>query len=377
MVPGTSQQTESLSYFHHLEIIMSQAIIDLRSDTVTRPTPGMRAAMNTAEVGDDVFHEDPTINRLEERVASLLGKEAALFVPSGTMSNQICVNVHTQPGDELLCDVDCHIYNYEAGGPAVLSGVTCRTLDGDYGILDVSQLSDKIRPGNDHLVRTRLVCLENTHNRGGGRVYPLEKIQAISAWTHTNGLILHLDGARLWNAVVATGTPPHVWGELFDSVSVCFSKGLGAPVGSALAGSRDFIARARRVRKLFGGGMRQAGSLAAAALYALDHHVERLAEDHRNAQVIAQVIADAPGLRLDPPDVETNLIWFEVDPVLGTAGEVGAALKADGVLVHVAGTHTLRACTHLDVSAAQTERAADVIRRTVANSYKPRAQARG
>jgi threonine aldolase len=378
MVPGTSQQAESLSYFHHWESIMSQEIIDLRSDTVTRPTPGMRAAMNTAEVGDDVFHEDPTVNRLEERVAKLLGKEAALFGPSGTMTNQICVKVHTQPGDEMLCDVDCHIYNNEAGGPAVLSGVTCRTLDGDYGVLDVSQLSDKIRPNNDHLVRTRLVCLENTHNRGGGRVYPLEKIQAISAWTHANGLILHLDGARLWNAVVATGIEPRVWGDLFDSVSVCFSKGLGAPVGSALAGSRDFIARARRVRKLFGGGMRQAGSLAAAALYALDHHIERLADDHRNAQVIAQAIADAPGLRLDPPEVETNLIWFEVDADLGTAGELAAALKANGVLVHLAGTHTLRACTHLDVSAAQAERAAEVIRRTVANQpYKPRAQARG
>ena len=341
---------------------MPEAIIDLRSDTVTRPTPAMRAAMNAAEVGDDVFHEDPTVNRLEERTAALLGKEAALFVPSGTMSNQIGVKVHTQPGDELLCDAHCHIYNYEAGGPAVHSGVMCRTFDGDYGVLDVSQLSDAIRPNNDHLARTRLVCLENTHNRGGGRVYPLEKIQAISSWTRANGLALHLDGARLWNAVVATGTPPRAWGELFDSVSVCFSKGLGAPVGSALAGSRDFIAKARRIRKLFGGGMRQAGVLAAAALYALDHHVERLAEDHRNAQVIAQSIADTPGLRLDPPDVETNLIWFEVDLDLGTAGDVAAALKAQGVLVHAAGPRTLRACTHLDVSGAQAARAAEVVR---------------
>ncbi len=353
---------------------MPEAFIDLRSDTVTRPTPAMRAAMQAAEVGDDVFHEDPTVNRLEERTAALLGKEAALFVPSGTMSNQIGVKAHTQPGDELLCDANCHIYNYEAGGPAVLSGVTCRTLDGDYGILDVSQLSDKIRSNNDHLVRTRLVCLENTHNRGGGRVYPLEKIQAISAWTHANGLALHLDGARLWNAVVATGTPLRAWGEPFDSVSVCFSKGLGAPVGSALAGSRDFIARARRIRKLFGGGMRQAGVLAAAALHALDHHVERLVEDHRNARVIAQAVADTPGLRLDPPDVETNLIWFEVDPDLGTASDVAAALKERGVLVHLAGRQTLRACTHLDVSAAQAARAAEVVRTSV---YQPRARARG
>ena len=340
-------------------------LIDLRSDTVTRPTPAMRAAMAQAEVGDDVFGEDPSVNRLQERVADLLGKEAALFVPSGTMSNQIAVKVHTQPGDELLCDVHCHIYNYEAGGPAVLSGVTCRTLEGDWGVLDVGQLEGQVRPANDHLVRTRLVCLENTHNRGGGRVYPFDKVQAIRAWARRHGLALHLDGARLWNAVVATGIPARAWGGLFDSVSVCFSKGLGAPVGSALAGPADFIARARRVRKLFGGGMRQAGVLAAAALYALEHHVERLAEDHRNARVIAQAIADTPGLRLTPPEVETNLVWFEVDPDLGTAADVVAALKGQGVLVHAAGPHTARACTHLDVSAAQAERAAETIRRAV------------
>jgi len=344
---------------------MPEAPIDLRSDTVTRPTPAMRAAMSAADVGDDVFHEDPCVNRLEERVAALLGKEAALFVPSGTMSNQIGVKTHTQPGDELLCDGSCHVYNYEAGGPAVLSGVTCRTLDGDYGILDVSQLSDKVRGSNDHLVRTRLVCLENTHNRGGGRVYPIEKIQAISAWTHANGLVLHLDGARLWNAIVATGIPAATWAGLFDSVSVCFSKGLGAPVGSALVGPRDFVARARRVRKLFGGGMRQAGVLAAAALYALDHHVERLADDHRNARVIAQAIADTPGLRLDPPEVETNLIFFDVDRELGTAQSVAAAMKARGVLVLPTAPQRIRACTHLDVSAAQAERAAETIRQAV------------
>src|SRR5690348_13766597 len=249
------------------------AVIDLRSDTITRPTAGMRAAIQAAEVGDDVFDEDPTVNRLQERVAALLGKEAALFVPSGTMSNQACIKAHTRPGDELICETTCHVYNSEQGGAAALSGVTCRTLDGDHGILDVRQLEGKVRPDNEHLVRTRLVCLENTHNRGGGRVYPIEKVEAIRAWTRQQGLILHLDGARLWNAVVATGIPAKQWGGLFDSVSVCFSKGLGAPVGSALAGPRAFIDRARRVRKLFGGGMRQAGVLAAAALHALDHHV--------------------------------------------------------------------------------------------------------
>ena len=345
---------------------MSDPLIDLRSDTVTRPTPGMRAAMSAAELGDDVFREDPTVNRLEERVAALLGKEAALYVPSGTMSNQIAIKAHTQPGDELLCETNAHIYLYEAGGPAVLSGVTCRTLDGDHGILDATQLDGKVRPINDHSVRTKLVCLENTHNRGGGRVYPLEKVQAISMWARRNGLAMHLDGARLWNAAVATGIAPATWAAEFDTVSVCFSKGLGAPVGSALTGPRDFIARARRVRKLFGGGMRQAGTIAAAALYAIDHHIDRLAEDHRNAQILAEAIADTPGLRLDPPEVETNLLWFEVEPSRGTAREVADALRQRGVLVHLAGPQTLRACTHLDVSAAQAERAADAIRRLAA-----------
>lgn len=349
---------------------MTKPMIDLRSDTVTRPTCGMWEAIRNAPVGDDVFGEDPAINLLQERVADLLGKEAALFVPSGTMSNQICVKAHTQPGDELLCDVQCHIYNYEAGGPAVLSGVMCRTIDGDSGILDVSQLEDMIRGGNDHLVRTRLVCLENTHNRGGGRVYPLDKIQAISSWAHASGLLMHLDGARIWNAMVATGIAARDWARPFDSVSVCFSKGLGAPIGSALAGPREFIARARRIRKLLGGGMRQAGIAAAAALYALDHHIDRLAEDHANARVIAQAIADSPGLRLDPPEVETNLIWFEVDKDFASAKEVAASLKEQGVLVHVGGPTTLRACTHLDVSASEARQAAEIIHQTCANAAR-------
>ena len=346
---------------------MPDAIIDLRSDTVTRPTPAMRAAMHAAEVGDDVFGEDPTVNRLEAAVAERLGKEAAMFVPSGTMSNQIAVKTHTRPGDELLCDANCHIYCYEAGGPAVLAGVTCRTIDGDFGILDLSQLEDKIKPDDQHCVRTRLVCLENTHNRGVGRIYPIEKFEAISQWARGHGLAMHLDGARLWNAIVATGIPGREWARHFDSVSVCFSKGLGAPVGSALVGPRDFIQRARRVRKLFGGGMRQVGILAAAALHALEHHVERLAEDHRNAQIIAQAIADTPGLRLSPPEVDTNIIWVQVDPQLGTVKDVGARLRQQGVLAHVSGPK-MRLCTHLDVSRAQAERAAEAIRTLVRKS---------
>jgi threonine aldolase len=322
----------------------------------------MYEAMRTAPVGDDVFGDDPTVNRLQEHVAKMLGKEAALFVPSGTMSNQICLHAHTRPGDELLCEATCHMYVWEAGGPAVLSGVTCRTVVGDNGILDLRQLEDKIRADDEHLVHTRIVALENTHNRGGGRVYPIEKIQAISEWAHHNDLAMHLDGARLWNAVVATSISPAEWARHFDSLSVCFSKGLGAPIGSALAGTQEFVTRARRVRKLFGGGMRQVGVLAAAALYALDNHIERLAEDHRHAQILAAAIADTPGLRLVPPEVETNLVWFEVEPDFHTAPAVAAALKQRGVLVHVGGQQTLRACTHLDISAAQTARAAEAIR---------------
>jgi threonine aldolase len=340
---------------------MSDEWIDLRSDTVTRPTTAMRAAMQSAEVGDDVFGEDPTVNRLQERIATMLGKESALFVPSGTMSNQIAVRVHTRPGDELLCEATCHIFNYEAGAPAALSGVTCRPIVGNFGVLDVEQFEDQIHPDNEHLTRTRLVCLENTHNRGGGRVFPLEHIREICAWARRNQLRLHLDGARLWNAIVATGVPAIEWANSFDTVSVCFGKGLGAPLGSALAGSRECIAAARRIRKLFGGGMRQAGIVASAAMHALDHHIERLAEDHRHARIIAAAIADTPGLCLVPPNVETNLIWFDVDPDWGTAGQLASVLKQHRILVHTAGPKTLRACTHLDISAAQAERVAETI----------------
>jgi threonine aldolase len=271
----------------------------------------------------------------------------------------------------LLCEATCHVYVWEAGGPAALSGVMCRTVEGDYGVLDVTQLEDKIRPANDHYVRTRLVSLENTHNRGGGRVYPLEKIQAISEWAHGNGLLMHLDGARLWNAIVAGGISSKEWAKPFDSVSVCFSKGMGAPVGSALAGTKEFIARGKRIRKLFGGGMRQGGVIAAAALYALENNLERLADDHGNAQILAEAIADTPGLRLDPPQVETNLVWFEADRELGTAKEIAARLKEKGILVSASGPQILRACTHLDVSTAQCLQAAEAIRKEV-----PRAVAR-
>jgi len=335
--------------------------IDLRSDTMTKPTSGMRAAMAAADVGDDVYGEDPTVNRLEERVADMLGKEAALFVPSGSMSNQIAIKTHTQPGDEMICEEYCHIYNWEAGSPAFLSGITSRTVRAEHGIIQPGQLLDKVRPVNMHMVRTRLVCLENTHNHGGGRIFPLETIQSIERWARQNKLNMHLDGARLWNAVVATGTPLRDWSRHFDSVSVCFSKGLGAPVGSALTGPREYIALARRYRKIFGGAMRQAGVLAAAVLYALDHHIERLAEDHAHAQIVAAAVRACPALQLDPPDVHTNLVWFSVDPSFGTAADVAGALKSQGVLVGLDPPGRLRACTHLDISRADAERAAEVI----------------
>ncbi len=259
-------------------------MIDLRSDTVTRPTAAMRQAMANAEVGDDVFGDDPTVNRLQERIAEMLGKEAAVYVPSGTMSNQIGVRIHCQPGDEFICEAGCHIYNYEQAGYAQLSGVAARTVEGDFGVLRLEQLTGLIRGENDHLVRTRLVCLENTHNRGSGRIQPYDEVVRICRWAHDSDLATHLDGARLFNAVVATGISARDWSQHFDTVSVCFSKGLGAPVGSALAGPKELIAKARRARKLFGGGMRQAGVIAAAALYALEHHVERLADDHTQRQ---------------------------------------------------------------------------------------------
>ncbi len=337
-------------------------MIDIRSDTVTKPTAGMKAAMVAAELGDDVYGEDPTVNKLEERVADLLGKEAALFVPSGSMSNQIAIKTHTQPGDEVILEEYCHIYNWEAGSPAFLSGVTCRTIRGEHGIIQPAQLVDKIRPVNDHMVRTKMVSLENTHNHGGGRIFPIETVRAIEKWARANKLIMHLDGARLWNAVVATGIGFREWGACFDTVSVCFSKGMGAPVGSALVGPKEYITRARRYRKVFGGAMRQAGVLAAAAIYALDNNIKRLAEDHSNAQIIASAVRDCPKLKLMPPEVHTNLVWFEVSEPLGTAKDVGAQLKDKGILIGVEHPKRLRACTHLDVSAADCERAADAIR---------------
>jgi threonine aldolase len=325
-------------------------VIDMRSDTVTKPTPEMRAAMANAVVGDDMSGEDPTVNRLEEMCCKLFGMEAAVYCCSGTQSNQIAVRAHCQSGDELLIDAGGHIANFEGGAAAALSGVTCRTLQGKNGMLDVADLRGKVRADNQHLPRTRLVCVENTTNLGGGAFYPLTTLEQISKWAHENELQVHMDGARLFNAVIASGQTAAQIGKHIDSISVCFSKGLGCPMGSILLGKQEFIYRARRIRKLFGGALRQAGIVAAAAVYALEHHVERLQIDHDNAQVFAKETEKICGIRLDEAGVHSNLVFFEVDPKLGNASQLSHALQERGVLMNASGPARLRAVTHLDVS---------------------------
>jgi len=338
---------------------VATAPIDLRSDTVTRPTPGMRRAMAEAEVGDDVYGEDPTVRALELRVAERLGLEAALLVPSGTQGNQVAIGVHTRPGEEVILEEGSHPFHYENGAIAALWGVQPRTVVGQRGLLTPAQIQAASRGNDDHLPRSRLLILENTHNRGGGTVWKPGAFADAVAAARTAGLLVHLDGARLFNAEVAAGVPASTWGRLTDSTTVCFSKGLGAPVGSVLAGSKAFLAEARRLRKRLGGGMRQAGILAAACLYALDHHVARLAEDHENARVLARRLADVPGVRVELDRVETNMVYAEV-PV--EAVPLVARLRAAGLLVNSVGPHALRLVCHLDVDRAGCERAADILR---------------
>lgn len=335
-------------------------MIDLRSDTITKPSPAMREAMAEAVVGDDVLGDDPTVQALEARTAEILGKEAAVYMPSGTMTNQVAVRVHTEHADEIILEENAHIYYYEAGGPAALSGVMCRLVRGDRGIFTAETLLHAIRPRNLHFPRTKLVCLENTHNRGGGSVWPRALIAEIEKAARDHDLALHLDGARLWNAAIATGVSERDYAGHFDSVSVCFSKGLGAPVGSALAGTKSFIDRARRFRKLFGGGMRQAGIIAAGALYALDHNRARLAEDHANARLFAESLAALPGIAIDPATVETNIVVFRTTVM--PAERLTARLKERGVLMLPTGPDTVRAVTHLDVAREQVLEAAAIIK---------------
>lgn len=328
---------------------MTASVIDLRSDTVTRPTPAMRAAMAAAEVGDDVLGDDPTVIRLQERIAEIMGKPAACYVPSGSMANQTAIRAQTEPGDEVIAHRDSHIIHYETGAPAALSGCMIRPLDGPAGLFDAADVEAAVRPNNAHSPWSALVVVENTHNRGGGSVWPMERIERVARMARKHNLRLHLDGARIWNACAATGHQPADYARHFDTVSCCFSKGLGAPVGSAVCGSVETIARVHRFRKMFGGAMRQAGVLAAAALYAIENHRQRLGEDHANAALLAEGLGDIPGVSV-PLRVETNMVFFDVEPRIGTAAQVCERLKARGVWMLPTGPQRVRAVCHLDVS---------------------------
>jgi threonine aldolase len=326
-------------------------MIDFRSDTVTKPTPDMLQAMMKAEVGDDVMGEDPTANLLQEKVAALLGKEGALFVPSGTMANHVSIRAWTEPGDEVILHKLSHTYLYESAAAAALCGVQLSLREGDRGILNPNDVAEAVHDAQrDHFPRSRVVMVENTHNIGGGSVYPVEVVKEISEVAKKKGLVLHMDGARLFNACVAAGVEPQDYARHADSISICFSKGLGAPVGSAVAGSKEFIKRAHRFRKMFGGGMRQIGYLAAAAIYALDHNIERLAEDHENARLLAEAISRLECFRLDLDAVETNMVFFDVVAKDLDALRVVAMLRQEGVLMGTITNRRIRAVTHLDVS---------------------------
>jgi threonine aldolase len=327
--------------------------IDLRSDTVTRPGPGMMDAMMKASVGDDVFREDPTVIQLEKRMADLFGMEAALYCASGTLSNQAAIASHTRPGDEVICEQEAHVYIYEGGGIAFNSGCQVRPVAGDRGRIRSAQILQCINPDDVHKARTSLVCLENTSNRGGGSCYDLKEIIKIKELCDQHGLILHLDGARLFNALVARNENPKDYGSVFHSISVCFNKGLGCPAGSVLIGSQSFIKRARRVRKVFGGGMRQAGFFAATAIYALDNNIQRLATDHRHAKKIEAVLQKHALIKMVLP-VETNLIIFELQDGI-KPGRFIDQLREKNVLLLAISENRLRMVTHLDISAEMVD----------------------
>uniref|UniRef100_A0A832I472 Aminotransferase class I/II-fold pyridoxal phosphate-dependent enzyme n=1 Tax=Eiseniibacteriota bacterium TaxID=2212470 RepID=A0A832I472_UNCEI len=343
---------------------MNRSIVDLRSDTVTRPTPAMRRAIAEAEVGDDVFGDDPTVRALERRCAALAGKEAALFVASGTMGNQLAVAALTRPADEVLLEAESHIFLYEQAGIAANAGCLAHVVRSERGALPPEALLAALREPDDHVARVTLVCSENTHNRAGGAIVPLDRLRALAAAARARGVRVHLDGARLWNASVATGVPVAEWAATADTVMMCFSKGLGAPVGSILAGPEDVVREARRIRKRWGGGMRQAGVLAAACLHALDHHVARLADDHARARRLAAALREAPGVRVDEPDTNIVIAALE-DPALDPEA-VLRGLAERGVWMVPFGSRRLRAVVHLDVDDAGIERAAEAFREVAA-----------
>lgn len=335
--------------------------IDLFSDTITKPTQGMREFMAEAEVGDEQQKEDPSVNKLVEMVCDLLGKEDAIYLPSGTMCNQIAFRVHCRPGDEIIMDETAHTRHYETGGPAALTGAMTYPLAGIRGVFRAPQLEAAVRPASNHLPRSKVVLVEQTSNLGGGSIWPLEGIQSVCAAAHKHGMVCHMDGARLLNAVASTGVKAKTYAEPFDSVWIDFSKGLGAPVGAALAGSKGFIQEAWRWKHQFGGAMRQAGIIAAGAVYALNHHVERLAEDNENAQILARGLAEIEGIVVEP--VETNLIFFDVSGMGVTAEAFNALLMEKGLRISVLGKTRGRAVTHLDVSRDQVKEGLEIIRK--------------
>lgn len=339
--------------------LSSPSMIDYRSDTVTRPTQLMKEAMMQAAVGDDVFGEDPSVNELESLSASLFGMESALFCPSGTMTNQIAIKCHTQPGDEVICDALSHVYLYEGGGIAANSGSSVRLLQGDRGRVTAGMVLEAINPDDIHKPKSTLVSLENTANRGGGSCYNFTDIQSIREVCSNNKLGLHLDGARIFNALVAKNETAKQYGEIFDSISICLSKGLGAPVGSVLIGKTDFIKKAKRVRKMFGGGMRQAGSLAAAGIYALNHHIDRLAEDHQHAKLIENILSKKDFVGKILP-VETNILIFEVKGKY-SAPQLSTLLKEKGILAIAISPTQIRFVFHLDISPGQVQETIDII----------------
>lgn len=337
-------------------------MIDLRSDTVTKPSKEMRKAMYDAEVGDDVYGEDPTVRELEEYTADLLGKESALFVPSGVMGNQICLNVHTQPTDEVICEVDAHIFQYESGSPAALSGIQLYPVKGKDGIIDPESVKPLVRPASAYYMpRSKVLEVENTHNRAGGTIYSIEHIEALHKVALEYKLKFHLDGARLWNASVASNTPVNKYCSYFDSVSVCLSKGLGAPIGSVIAGNEDFIKEAFRVRKGWGGGMRQIGIIAAAGLYAMKNNISRLEEDHEKARILGEYINLSENLEINLNNVQTNILIFRPKGI--TIDESLANCKNEGLLLSVGQVGTLRAVTHMDVSFEEIERTCKILKK--------------
>jgi len=345
---------------------MPPLTVDMRSDTVTRPTPGMRRAMAEAEVGDDVFQEDPTVQALESRIAGMFGKEAGLFVPSGTMANQLAIRVHTSPGDEVIAGRYAHSYLYEVGGAAALSGVQI-TVVGQSGLFTVEDVLPELRATNIHHSVSRLIMIENTHNRGGGRIFPLDDIRALRQLARERGMRVHMDGARVLNACTATGIAPEVYGAEVDTLCLCLSKGLGAPVGSVLVGNHETIALARRYRKMFGGGMRQVGILAAAGLYALDHHVAGLADDHARAQTLAHQLAALPGVSFEHWP-ETNILIFKLERPDLTAAQLCERLRAEGIGMLPMDGVRVRAVLHREIDGAHIQQACQVLRRVLSES---------